>query len=343
MPQSQFYHHPQAFKLETGGIMPSLRIAYNSWGELNEERDNVIWVCHAFTANADAYEWWPDMIGPGLLMDTDKYFVICANIIGSCYGTTGPLDENPETGKPWFHDFPMVTVRDLVNAHELLRRHLEIRSIFIVIGGSIGAFQCLEWAIMYPDKIRNLVFIAGNASASPWNIALNEAQRIAITADSTFNQERPDGGHQGLKAARAIALISYRTPGSFNVVQKEDDLNKVKDFKSASYLQYQGEKFIKRFNSYSYMVMTNLFDSHNVGRGRGSIAKALQSITAKTIVIAMDSDKLFPRQEQLFIANLIPEAQYAEISTSFGHDGFLIEVEPLTSCIKDFLAYSGMP
>lgn len=340
MTHTQFYHHQGTFELENGGTIPAFQIAYKCWGKLNEKRDNVIWVCHAFTANADAYEWWPGMIGPGLLMDTDEYFVICANLIGSCYGTTGPLNENPITGNRWFRDFPMVTVRDVVNAHELLRKHLEINSIYFTIGGSIGAFQCLEWAIMYPDKIRNLVVIAGNASASPWNIAFNEVQRMAIIADSTYNEERLDGGLQGLKAARAIALISYRTPDAFNLAQKESDPYKMKGLKAASYLQYQGEKFIKRFNSYSYMIMTHLFDSHNVGRGRGSTEKALQSITAKTIVIAMDTDKLFPPQEQLFIANSIPDAQYAEIPTSYGHDGFLIEVEPITACVRSFLAQS---
>jgi len=341
MPHSHYYHHPQPFNLETGGKLPSLRIEYNSWGELNENCDNVIWVCHAFTANADAKDWWPGMIGPGLLMDTDKYFVICANIIGSCYGTSGPLDENPETGKPWFRDFPMITVRDLVNAHELLRKHLGIKSIFLTIGGSIGAFQCLEWAIMYPDKIRNLAVIAGNAFASPWNIALNEAQRMAITADSTYTEDKPDGGQLGLKTARAMALISYRTSEALNFIQKETDLNKINDFKASSYLQHQGNKFIKRFNSYSYMTMTWLFDSHNVGRGRGSVEHALQKVTAKTIVIAMDTDRLFPREEQRFIANRIADAHYAEIPTSYGHDGFLIEVEPITNCIRDFLEQYG--
>ena len=341
MPHSHYYHHPEPFNLETGGKLPSLRIEYNCWGELNENRDNVIWVCHAFTANADAKDWWPGMIGPGLLMDTDTYFVICANILGSCYGTTGPLDEHPKTGKPWFRDFPMITVRDLVNAHELLRQHLEIKSVYMAIGGSIGAFQCLEWAIMYPDKIRNLAIIAGNAFASPWNIALNEAQRMAITADSTFMHDQPDGGLQGLKTARAIALISYRTSEALNRIQKENDLNKVVDFKASSYLQHQGNKFIKRFNSYSYMIMTTLFDSHNIGRGRDSVDKALELVTAKTIVIAMDSDRLFPREEQQFIAERIRGAHYAEIQTSYGHDGFLIEVEPITNCIRDFLAQNG--
>jgi homoserine O-acetyltransferase/O-succinyltransferase len=339
---TRFYYHPQAFNLETGGIFPWFQIAYKCWGKLNEKRDNVIWVCHAFTANADAHEWWPGMIGPGLLMDTERYFVVCANIFGSCYGTSGPLDENPKTGKPWFRNFPMITVRDLVNAHEILRVHLGIESVYLTIGGSIGAFQSLEWAIMYPDKIRNLAVIAGNASASPWNIALNEAQRMAITADATFMKDKPDGGHQGLKTARAIALISYRTSDALNTIQKESDLNKISNFKAASYLQHQGEKFIKRFNSYSYMAMTNLFDSHNVGRGRDSIEKALTSITADTIVIAMDSDKLFPPEEQRFLADRIPGAHYAEIPTSFGHDGFLIEVEPITKRIRQFLDKTGM-
>lgn len=341
MTPTRFYYHPETFVLENGATFPWFQIAYKCWGKLNEKRDNVIWVCHAFSANADAFEWWPGMIGPGLLMDTDIYFVVCANIFGSCYGTSGPLDENPETGKPWFRDFPMITVRDIVNAHELLRKHLGIESVYLTIGGSIGAFQSLEWAIMYPDTIRNLVVIAGNAYASPWNIALNEAQRMAIAADATLSKDKPNGGQLGLKTARAIALLSYRTADALNLMQKESDLNKTGDFKAASYLQHQGEKFIKRFNSYSYMIMTQLFDSHNVGRGRGSIENALKSVKAKTLVIAMNSDTLFPPEEQRLIAGNIPGAQYAEIQTSFGHDGFLIEVEPITNRIRQFLANPG--
>jgi homoserine O-acetyltransferase len=335
--QTQYFFHPGDFELEAGGRLTHLRIAYNCLGKLNERRDNVIWVCHAFTASSDVQSWWPGMVGPGLLIDTDRFFVVCANIIGSCYGTTGPLDVNPETGKIWYRDFPMITIRDVVNAHELLRIYLDVASIYLVLGGSIGAFQCLEWAIMYPDSIRKMVFISGNACASPWNIALNEAQRMAIMADPGYQEDKPEGGNQGMKAVRAMALISYRAYDAFDQRQKEDDPSKIAGYKAASYQQYQGEKFARRFNAYSYMTISRMFDSHHIGRGRASLEDTLASVRARSLVVAMNSDQLFPTKETSDMVRVIPDAQYVEIQTIFGHDGFLIEIQALTQCIGDFL------
>jgi homoserine O-acetyltransferase len=337
MNKNHYYHHNEAFALEAGGTINNLRIAYQHWGKLNKKQDNVIWVCHAYTANADAASWWPGMIGPGLLMDTDQYFVICANVIGSCYGTTGPLDINPETAKPWLKDFPKITVRDVVNAHEILRKHLNINSIHMVIGGSIGAFQALEWSIMSPELIHYMVFIASSASASPWNIAQNEAQRLAILADSSYSGNDPKGGLNGLKAARAMALISYRNAETYNSTQKDGDVGLSGKYKAISYQQYQGEKLVNRYNAFSYVCMSHLFDSHHIGRNRSSVEQVLGTIKTKTLVIALDTDQLFPPKEQEFVARHIPEAQYECISTSFAHDGFLIESEQITQAVKRFL------
>jgi homoserine O-acetyltransferase len=338
MSDLRFYIDPEPFYPEQGGTLPLLRVAYQTWGKLNAERNNVIWVCHAFTASSDVLNWWPGLAGSGKILDSDKYFIVCANILGSCYGSTGPLDVNPDSGMTWFRDFPALTIRDIVRSLELLRKHLGIRSINMLIGGSIGAFQCLEWAIMVPDIVRNLVFISANACSTPWNIALNETQRMAITSDPTFFEDKPNGGLNGLKAARAIALLSYRNNHTYNHGQKEDNFNKISDFKVISYQHYQSEKFVKRFNAYSYMIITYMFDSHNIGRGRGSVSQVLQSVAARTLVISMRSDQLFPFEEQELVAQLIPGAKYTEISTTYGHDGFLIEVESIAKCIREFLS-----
>ncbi len=338
MDKNQYYYYGQTFQTESGEEIPDLRIAYQKWGKLNSKKDNVIWVCHAYTANADAQDWWPGMIGPGLLMDTDRYFVICSNVIGSCYGTTGPLDLNPKTGKPWMRQFPKITVRDLVRAHEILREWMGITKIHLIIGGSIGAFQALEWAIMFPKVIENMVFIASNAFASPWNIAFNETQRMAIKADSSFFDDTPNGGKKGLKAARAMALISYRNSKAYNATQKDESPSLSGNFKAVSYQNYQGEKLLKRYNAYSYVIMSHLFDSHHIGRNRGTVEEVLSRIQAKTLLIALDTDQLFPPEEQAFMAHHIPNSKLITVKTNFGHDGFLIETDQISNGVKTFLA-----
>jgi homoserine O-acetyltransferase len=242
MTEHQFQHKGE-FKLENGQSLHDIQIAYHTAGELNAAKDNVIWVCHAMTANSDVADWWPNMVGDGLLFDTSKYFIICANYLGSCYGTTGPLSINPKTNQPYYHDFPLITIRDMVNAHELLREHMNISKIFMITGGSIGSFQALEYSIMYPSVIENLVFIVSGAFASPWNIAFNESQRLAIHADSSFKNKYDSAGLQGLKAARSIALISYRNAATYNKTQHDPE-EKLGDFRAISYQQYQGEKLL---------------------------------------------------------------------------------------------------
>jgi len=323
------------FITESGAVIPSLSIVYNTYGTLNESHDNVIWVCHALTANSDVEAWWPGMVGNGLLLDTSEYFIVCANIIGSCYGTTGPADINPQTGKPWLRSFPQITVRDVVNAHEILREHLGIKGIHTVIGSSIGGFQALEYSIMYPDIISHLVFIASSVRQTPWAIAFNESQRLAIEADPSFRAEDPDGGRMGLKAARAIALLSYRSSHAYNLTQKEED-DRTDHFRASSYQSYQGDKLVSRFNPYSYYCLTKLSDSHNIGRGRGGAGKALSQIRAHLLAVGISSDFLFPPADQKYLADNVAGASNAEIDSLFGHDGFLKETEQLTALIRDF-------
>lgn len=328
----------EPFTTETGAILPELEIAYNTYGKLNISADNVIWVCHALTANSDVEAWWPGMVGEGLLFDTSKHFVVCANVLGSCYGTTGPASVNPETGRPWLRDFPLITVRDLVNVHEILRKYLGIKRIHSVIGASIGGYQALEYTIMYPGLIQRLILLASGTKQTPWALAFSESMRLAMEADQTFASGQPDGGKKGLKAARSIALISYRTAEAYNQTQKEDDNEKLTSFKAASYQAYQGDKLVKRFNPYSYWCLTCLSDTHNIGRHRGGVLNALKLIKAEVLCVGIKSDILFPPDEQKLIASNAEKAKYEEINSSYGHDGFLIETKLVTDVINKFWA-----
>ncbi len=328
--------HNNPFKTETGAVLPSLEITYHTWGKLNKEADNVIWICHALTANSDAESWWPGMVGPKMLFDPSEYFIVCANILGSCYGTTGPASVNPDSGKPWLKDFPLITFRDLVNVHEILIKHLNIKQIHTIIGASIGGFQALEYSIMYPDIVKRLVFIASGARQSPWAIGFSESQRLAMEADPTFTENLPEGGKKGMKAARSIALLSYRNAYAYNTTQLDEGDDKLESFKASSYQAYQGDKLVSRFNPYSYYCLTRLSDGHNVGRGRGGVENALRSVRAQTLCIGITSDVLFPVAEQKYVAENIAGGKYVEIDSFFGHDGFLIETGKVTEVVKEF-------
>jgi homoserine O-acetyltransferase len=329
-------NYKHQFKTETGAILPELEISYNTYGRLNDDGDNVIWVCHALTANSDVEAWWPGMVGEGLLFDPGKYFIVCANVLGSCYGTTGPASVNPSTGKHWGRDFPLITVRDLVDVHEILRKHLGIKKIHTILGASIGGYQALEYTIMYPDLIERLILMASGSKQTPWALAFSESMRLAMEADQTFLANDPDGGKKGLKAARSIALLSYRTVEAYNETQKETDDEKLSSFKAASYQAYQGDKLVKRFNPYSYWTLTCLSDTHNIGRGRGGVISALKTIRANVLCVGIKSDILFPTNEQKLIAAHAKDAEYVEIDSVYGHDGFLIETDKVTAVVKKF-------
>lgn len=310
--------------LENGTRLPQVEVAYCTYGTLNAERGNVIYVCHALTANAEVADWWPNMVGKGLVFDTSKYFVVCANILGSCYGTTGPGVINPETQQPYGSAFPHVTVRDLVSVHQLLAQHLQLQKIKLLCGGSLGGQQALEWSIMEPGFIEQLFVIATNAKHSPWGIAFNETQRMALK------------GENGLETARAIAMLSYRNYNTYLQTQSEEG-DGYDNFRAASYQRYQGEKLKKRFDADSYYTLSKTMDSQNVGRGRGSVKDALAQVKAKTLAVGISSDILFPPSEQKLITQHIPGATYAEIDSLYGHDGFLIETETITKLIKEHL------
>jgi len=333
----QKFQYKKAFQLESGRKIKNLEIAYHTFGKLNKDKSNVVWVCHALTANSDVTDWWSGLFGKNDYFNPTDHFIICANVLGSHYGSTNPLSINPTTGLPFYLAFPEFTVRDLTAAHQILAEALEIKSIEILIGGSLGGQQALEWAITEPTKIKNLVVLATNAQHSPWGIAFNESQRLAITSDRTFYSHHKDGGAKGLKAARSIALLSYRTYESYDKTQQEIEINKKGDFKASSYQRYQGEKLVKRFNAYSYYYLTKAMDSHHVGRGRNSVKDALTLIQANTLVIGIKNDFLFPIEEQKFLARNINDAEFAEIDSFYGHDGFLLEIDVLQNIISAFV------
>jgi homoserine O-acetyltransferase len=311
-------------------------LKYTTLGKLNAERNNVIWVCHALTGSSDFTDWWGGLFSADGPFDPAKNFIICANIPGGCYGSTGPLSLNPKTGQPFYHDFPFITLRDVVNALDLLRQHLKIERIHTLLGGSLGGQQVVEWAVLQPEVFQHIIPIACNASHSPWGIAFNEAQRLAIQADPTWKENDPRAGIDGLKAARAIGMISYRQYQTYEATQSEKNNETLEDFRASTYQRYQGDKLANRFNTFTYWTLSKVMDSHNVGRKRGSIEAALATIRAKTLVIGIDSDILFPLTEQKFLAEQIPGAKLEIISSLYGHDGFLVEFEHLKNIIRHF-------
>lgn len=333
-----FYTYTKPFPLERGGELPGLEIAYHTYGELNSTGDNVVWVCHALTANSEVADWWPHTVEEGCFLDPTRHFVVCANILGSHYGTTGPLHVNPAAGEPWYADFPKLTMRDVVRAHRLLADHLGIRRINLLVGSSVGGFQAVEWAVSEPDFIERLALIATAAKATPWQIAIDQTQRMAILADQTYGEKRPDAGLAGMAAARAIGLLTYRGPEGYNLTQQEyDSTPRYEGFRACTYQSYQGEKLCRRFDAYSYMTILDTFDTHDVGRGRGGVEEALKRITAQTLVVGITTDLIFTPDEMRTLAAQIPNSTYHEIASPFGHDGFLVEHEQLNRILLNLL------
>ena len=335
---AQVYHHGEAITLESGAVLAEVDITYDTFGTLNEAKDNVIWVCHALTANSDVADWWPHTVEEGCFLDPTRYFIVCANFLGSHYGTTSPLSVNPTTGEKYYYDFPQITVRDMVKCHQLLAKHLGIERVKLLIGSSIGGFQCMEWAISEPKFMESVALIATTACTEPWAAAFNESQRMAIRTDKTWGELRDDAGIDGMAVARSIALISYRGGAAYNATQQDENPAEASFTRRAhSYQQYQGEKLRRRFNAMSYYRLSEAVDSHNIARGRGSIAEALSKIEARALVVAISSDILFPPEAHVPMREHIRDVEYHLIESEFGHDGFLVEHEKLNTIIQNFL------
>ena len=341
-----------ALSLTHGGELEGVEVAYEQYGELSPSGDNAILICHALTGNAQAAGeggWWDPLIGPGAAFDTDRYAVICANILGSCYGTTGPLSTDPSTGQPYGGSFPVITVGDMVAAQELLLVQLGVRSLVTVAGGSLGGLQVLEWLARSPEFVRSAVIVAANLAHEPWTIAFNECARDAIRNDPNWLGGNYAGSGrepaQGLALARMIAMISYRSAPSFSFRFGRRLSGTAgsgqPQFAVESYLHYQGQKLVDRFDANAYVRITEAMDAYDVGENRGGAGAALRAFKGPALIVGIDSDILYPTWQQRQIVDTLHangnSARYAEIATPHGHDAFLIEWAQMDQHIRGFL------
>jgi homoserine O-acetyltransferase len=307
--------------LENGGVLDEVDVAYRTWGSLDADGANAVLICHALTGNADADEWWEPLIGIGRALDPSRDYLVCSNILGSCYGTTGPSSIDPETSRAYGAAFPRITVRDIVAVQRALVRHLGIRKLRLVIGGSFGGMQALEWPLAAPELVDTVAVIAASGRHSPWTIAWSEAQRAAIALD-------PIGG---LAVARMIAMSTYRSHGSYQArfARNRDETA----FTVESWLRNHGQRLVQRFDADTYVTLTEAMDSHDVARERGSYETVLASIAQRTLVVSIDSDVLYPPAEQEELAMLIPNATLHTIASRHGHDGFLIDAAAINDAV----------
>jgi homoserine O-acetyltransferase len=354
--------HGRSFQLEGGGALPEVQIAYETWGRLDAAADNAVLVCHALTGDSHAAGrsgpghatpgWWDALIGPGRCLDTDRFFVVCVNVLGGCQGTTGPASIDPRTERPYGSAFPVVSIRDSVRTQASLADELGVRRWRSVVGGSMGGMQALEWGVMFPDRVASLVLASTTAQASAQQIAWSHIGRSAITADPGFRggdyygQPDDEGPHRGLAVARMAAQVTYRSDEVFRdrfhrglLGPLEFSLEPLFDVES--YLDYHGEKLVRRFDANSYLRLNRAMDLHDVGRGRGGVDAALARITAPALVAAVRSDGLYPPDQQLRLHRALEAAgrhsTWVDIDSPHGHDGFLIETAQLAPQVSTFL------
>lgn len=355
---------PNKLKLVGGTELGPVRVAYETYGELNAERDNAIFVCHALTGDAhvaglhapDSRKpgWWDELVGPGKGLDTERYFVICANVLGGCQGTTGPNCIDPVTGKHYGAQFPFLTVGDFVEVHSALVRHLGIERLLAVVGGSLGGMQVLEWAARFPDQIRAAVCLASAGKLTAQGIAFNCVGRRAIVTDPNYHggdyYDQPTGPHHGLSLARMVAHITYLSETSIEKkfgrrLQNADhfayELKHETEFQVESYLHYQGSRFVERFDANSYLYLTRAMDYFDLAEQYGSLEKALGKTNARFLITSYTTDWLFPTVQSRELVDALVAARrhvsYVELSSPYGHDSFLLEVDPLAELLQPFL------
>ena len=326
------------FTLESGQGLSDVQIAYRTWGDIANAKDHAILICHALTGSADVDAWWPNIIGTGRAFDPAHDFIVCANILGSCYGTTGPATLKPGEQQRYRADFPDISVRDMVNLERVLLDELGIDRLEVVTGPSLGGMQALEWAAMYPERVGSVVPIGVGGQHSAWCIGVSEAQRMAIQADPNWNggyysEDSPP--EAGLAAARMMAVCTYRSWQSFDERfgrnRRTDELYEVQ-----SYLRHQGQKINDRFDANTYVTLTHAMHTHDLGRGRGEYRDVLANIWQPALVVSVSTDTLYPPHEQRALADLLPNARYVLLESAHGHDGFLIETEELGQMIARF-------
>jgi len=356
--RSMSYEIPVIFRLENGKTLSRVRIEYEMYGKMNADKSNVILICHALTGDAHAAGfhagdkkpgWWNIVIGPNKAFDTEKYCVICSNIIGGCKGSTGPSSIDPETGKHYGISFPVITIADMVNAQKKLVEHLGVKQLFAVAGGSMGGMQVLQWTVSYPEMVKKAIAIATTASTTPQQIAFGAIGRKAITDDPKWNEGNYYGKEipaQGLALARMVGHITYLSDASMQkkfgrVQQDEAGIDLSPNFQVESYLNYQGDTFTKRFDANSYLYITKAVDFFDLSKN-GSLIEGFSGVTAKFLVISISSDWLYPPyQSQEIVAALTAngiDAKYEEIRSQYGHDAFLLEEGQINYLIRGFLS-----
>ena len=332
--------------LDCGVTLAPVNVAYETWGALNAARSNAVLVLHAFSGDAHAGGedgWWSNMIGPGLAFDTDRYFVICSNVIGGCRGTTGPGSVDPQTGCPFAMAFPAITIADMVRLQKQLIDHLKIDKLLCVAGGSMGAMLALQWIVSYPDSVVCAIPIAGTARHSAQQIAFNEVGRQAIMADPDWNEGNYYGGQppaRGLSVARMVGHITYMSDESMR--QKFGRrLRDPKQFEVESYLRYRGSQFVDRFDANSYLYITRAMDYFDLSEG-GSLGAAFETVTARLLVISFTSDWLYPSYQSLEVVRALRsrncDVAYCELPSNYGHDAFLVTVDEQSEIVRGFLA-----
>lgn len=337
-PETRFFEGPARVVLESGQSLEDVRIAYRTWGDARNAADSAVLICHALTGSADVDAWWPGIIGEGRAFDPRRDFIVCSNILGSCYGTTGPVSRRPGSRERYRAAFPRITVRDMVRVQRLLLDHLDVQRLAVVTGPSLGGMQALEWAALYPERVDSIVPIGVGGRHSAWCIAMSEAQRSAIYADPNWaNGHYPDDAtpDQGLAAARMMAVCSYRSWASFERrfgrARRDDG-----EFEMQGYLRHQGRKINERFDANTYVRLTQAMNDYDLSRGRGEYPAALSCIRQPALVVSIGSDGLYPPQEQRLLADALPNACYEVLDSQEGHDGFLIESAELGDLIARF-------
>jgi homoserine O-acetyltransferase/O-succinyltransferase len=360
----RFLHLPdqRTFVLEGGGQLKGATVAYETWGELDPAGANAVLVCHAVTGDSHVTGrqgpghptdgWWEDMIGPGRPIDTDRYFVVCVNVLGGCQGTTGPSSIDPATGQPYGADFPVVTIRDIVRTQAAVADELGIPRWLAVVGGSMGGMQVLEWGVMYPLRVRSLIPLATTSAASAWQISFSRVGRLAVQLDPKwrggryYDAEPGDGPHAGLALARMIAHITYRSDQVYEARFGRDGVELLEDFleqrfEVEGYLDYQGEKFVRRFDANSYLRLNKAMDLHDVGRARGGAYRALSRVQVPTMNVSISSDTLYPRHQQEAVHDALlaggADSRHVVLDSPHGHDAFLIETGAVGAVVGEFL------
>ncbi|MFM7251683.1 MAG: homoserine O-acetyltransferase [Ilumatobacteraceae bacterium] len=352
--------------LDTGEMLRGVTIAYETWGTLSPNADNAVLLCHAWTGDSHAAGpaedghptpgWWEGLIGPGAVVDTDRWFVVCSNVLGGCQGSTGPATAHPDDGRPYGSRFPVVTVRDMVRAQARLADHLGIRRWHSVIGGSMGGMQVLEWAITFPDRVRTLVPIATCAYSTPQQIAWGAIGRRAVRLDPRwrggdyYDAADGDGPAEGLAIARMVAQVTFRSDNVFtdrfgrelaDGATEHDGFGLWQRFEVERYLDYHGEKLARRFDTNSYLIIGKAMDLHDVGRGRSGLGAAMARISSPALVMGISSDILYPTYQQRHIDEVLrsngTESRYVEIESPHGHDAFLIDLDQVGPPIEEFL------